>query len=68
MLVDSGLVDETGRLRDAEETEPRWNCHIGEENGETVCCLDAERNIYLTQSDVRKVQLAKARFVQASKR
>ncbi len=68
VLVDSGLVDETGRLRDAEETEPRWNCHIGEENGETVCCLDAERNIYLTQSDVRKVQLAKARFVQASKR
>lgn len=60
VLVDSGLVDETGRLRDAEETEPRWNCHIGEENGETVCCLDAERNIYLTQSDVRKVQLAKS--------
>ena len=59
-LVTCELVDETGYLCDEDEVEERWAHCIGEENGETVCYLDANHNVYLAQSDVRKVQLAKS--------
>lgn len=59
-VVSVGLVDETGYLCDEDEADEHWSHCIGEENGETVCYLDAAHNVYLAQSDVRKVQLAKS--------
>ena len=59
-VVSVGLVDETGYLCDEDEADKHWSHCIGEENGETVCYLEAAHNVYLAQSDVRKVQLAKS--------
>lgn len=59
-LVECGLVDETGYLADEEEADARWAGIVGEEEGQTVCYLDEGHHVYLAQSDIRKVQLAKA--------
>ena len=63
-LVKAGVVDETGYLLDADEAAEGPCAHlagrIGEEAGQTAFYLDDERRVYLTQTDVRKVQLAKA--------
>ncbi|MBQ3300869.1 MAG: DUF4445 domain-containing protein [Eggerthellaceae bacterium] len=60
LLVDEGVIDETGYLLDDEEAPTCWRHLIGEEDGETVFYLTQDRKIYLTQPDVRNVQLAKA--------
>ncbi len=63
-LVKAGLVDETGYLLDDEEAADAVAAPlarlVGEEQGQTVCYLDDARRVYLTQADIRKVQLAKA--------
>ncbi|WP_180326678.1 ASKHA domain-containing protein [Raoultibacter phocaeensis] len=61
-LVEAGIVDETGYLSSKDEVEATFAHLIGEEHGQTVCYLDAERRVYLTQKDIRCVQLAKAAF------
>lgn len=61
-LVDAGIVDETGYLADEDEVEPRLAHLVGEEQGQTVCYLDDEHRVYLTQKDIRCMQLAKAAF------
>lgn len=55
-LLEAGLVDETGRL---EACGPASGL-VGAEAGETVVYLDPDRRVYLTQGDIRRVQLAKA--------
>lgn len=52
-------VDETGRMIDGEYTE-----NIG---GERAFIIDKEHGIYLTQSDVRQIQLAKAAICAGAK-
>lgn len=59
-LVDIGIVDETGYLGEEDEVPVRFGQLIGKEQGQTVCYLDPERRVYLTQKDIRCVQLAKA--------
>ncbi|MBS4894920.1 MAG: DUF4445 domain-containing protein [Gordonibacter pamelaeae] len=59
-LLDLGIVDETGRLLEAGEVGPRLAWRLGTEQEQRVCYLDAEKRVYLTQGDVRGVQLAKA--------
>ncbi len=59
-FVKAGIVDETGYLLDEDEVADQWAPWIGEEAGQTVCYLDDSHNVYLTQSDIRKVQLAKS--------
>jgi len=65
-LVKLGLVDETGRLLDAEEAEeevPAYALKIGETDG--VGCFmitspECEGQVCITQKDIREIQLAKA--------
>ena len=59
-MLDLGIVDETGRLLEAGEANRDLAHRLGREQGQRACYLDAERRVYLTQADVRSVQLAKA--------
>ena len=61
-LVEAGIVDETGYLADEDEVDARFAHLIAEEQNQTVCYLDPSRRVYLTQKDVRCMQLAKAAF------
>ena len=59
-LVDQGVIDETGFMLDAEDVEGPLANRLGEEEDGTVFYLDDARSIYITQADVRSLQLAKA--------
>ena len=66
-LLDTRLVDETGRITDEpEELAPELGRRVTEINGQTaVILVDADMSatgqaIYLTQKDIREVQNAKA--------
>ncbi|MEG0302895.1 ASKHA domain-containing protein [Gordonibacter sp.] len=59
-LLAAGLVDETGRMALPGEAERPLSHLLGTVQGQAACYLDIERNIYVTQDDVRHVQLAKA--------
>ncbi len=60
-LLRAGVMDHTGRLRQAEEIGTNLANRIRNIGGETVFVLyqDAQRLVYLSQNDVRQVQLAK---------
>lgn len=59
VLLDLGLADETGRMVSLEE-DP-WNMLKETPHGTAFSiCSTPEREIYLTQGDVREIQLAKA--------
>jgi uncharacterized 2Fe-2S/4Fe-4S cluster protein (DUF4445 family) len=61
-LLRTGLIDQTGRLRAQAEIPSNLANRISEIDGEAVFLLyrDAERRVYLSQQDIRQVQLAKA--------
>ena len=61
-LVRNGVLDTAGRLRDAAEIPSNLANRLTAVAGEPVFVLyrDAQRLIYLSQQDVRQVQLAKA--------
>lgn len=60
MALDLGIVDETGRILDEDEVDG-WPAElIGEVHGNNVFYLCKEENVYITQKDVRNLQLAKA--------
>ncbi len=59
-LLSAGVVDETGRLSADNEYDPRFGCRIAERDGEKVFIIDPENDIYISASDVREIQLAKA--------
>lgn len=62
-FLDAGLVDETGRMVDAEEARALppalASLVVDDERGLRVY-IDRERDIYLSQADLRAAQLAKA--------
>ncbi|MBR1781773.1 MAG: DUF4445 domain-containing protein [Oscillospiraceae bacterium] len=61
VLLDRGIVDETGRLLPPEEAPARYAPWLGEdENGNGIFYLTPDRTVRLTAGDVRKLQLAKA--------
>ncbi|UCG56107.1 MAG: DUF4445 domain-containing protein [Phycisphaerales bacterium] len=68
MLLDSGIIDETGRFRSPNdvsgELSPAMLARIIEQEGQLAFCLaydgdTARPKVTLTQKDVREVQLAK---------
>lgn len=64
VLLKAGCLDETGVLDASEATDAAVASRVKEIDGETVFLLrsadeNATRDIYLTQKDVREVQLAK---------
>jgi uncharacterized 2Fe-2S/4Fe-4S cluster protein (DUF4445 family) len=60
MMVRLGVVDETGYLLGADELEEPLASLAGCENDSNVFYLTPDHSIYITQNDVRSLQLAKA--------
>ena len=60
VLLELGAVDETGRLLPPDEAEEDVLPYLEETDDDVRFYLDPERTIYLTDGDVRKLQLAKA--------
>lgn len=60
VMLDIGVVDETGLLLDACDASPVWTSSIGEKAGIGVFYLTDDRRVYITQKDIRNIQLAKA--------
>ena len=60
-LLDQGLVEATGRLRDSTEIASNLATRIISHNNENAFVLyrDARHLLLLTQSDIRQIQLAK---------
>lgn len=61
-MVEHGVVDGMGRLLAADEISSNLANHIQERHGENIFVLyrDATRCIYLSQNDIRQIQLAKS--------
>jgi len=70
LMLEIGVLDETGRILDTDETDDidddissKYNSlydRLDEINGENVFYIDKKFNIYVTQKDIREIQLAKA--------
>jgi len=62
LMLELGVVDETGRLMESgeEEGEGIPENSLCEIDGENAFMLIEEHNIYITQKDIRQIQLAKA--------
>ena len=61
LLLEAGVLDHTGRLRDPGEIPSNLANRLQQVGGEAVFVLyhDAQRLVYLGQNDIRQVQLAK---------
>ncbi len=57
--LDLGLIDETGRIQDEDEVDGWAASLIGEVDDQNAIFLSREDNVYVTQKDVRNIQLAK---------
>ena len=61
LMLETGAVDETGRLLDPDELDPEIAEHVGKVGGKNVFWLSREgEGVFIAASDVRKLQLAKS--------
>ena len=60
ILYEEGILDEMGHIADPDETDSALARYIGTEGGRPVFYLTEERNIFISQADISKFQLAKA--------
>ena len=60
LLVELGLVDETGYLLGADEADGPLADRLGTEDDGHVFYLTDDHSVFITQNDVRSLQLAKA--------
>lgn len=60
VMLDTGLLDETGCIADADEVDAYADYLSEDEDGNSVFMIDRERNIYINGADIREIQLAKA--------
>jgi uncharacterized 2Fe-2S/4Fe-4S cluster protein (DUF4445 family) len=59
-MLERGLVDATGRIVDPEEVSlPTLRARLFVQDGEPCFALSNDRRVYISQSDIRKLQLAK---------
>ena len=57
--LDLGLIDETGLIQDPDDIDG-WGAElVGEVGDQSAIFLSRENNVYVTQKDVRNIQLAK---------
>jgi uncharacterized 2Fe-2S/4Fe-4S cluster protein (DUF4445 family) len=60
-LLDAGLLEETGRLLDPEEvSNEKLRSALFSLDGMTAFAITEDRKVYVTQKDIRELQLAKA--------
>ena len=60
VLLDTGAVDETGRLLAPDEISHDISERIGNVDGSNVFMLTDDGSVYMSASDIRKLQLAKS--------
>lgn len=60
IMLELGVIDETGLILDQDDVDPSLAQYIDEINGDNVIYLSRKNNVYITQKDVRNIQLAKA--------
>ncbi|MDR3311008.1 MAG: ASKHA domain-containing protein [Oscillospiraceae bacterium] len=60
VMLDSGVVDDSGRMQDADEISHPLAAQVGLRDGKNVFYLDRGRDVFVSSGDVRKLQLAKA--------
>ena len=66
LMIELGVIDETGRIleNDEEDDMPekyrKFSENLCEIDGENSFVIDKKHNIYITQKDIRAIQLAKA--------
>ena len=60
LMVEAGIVDETGYLLDADDVDEEYADWLGEESDANVFYLTEDHSLFITQTDVRSMQLAKA--------
>ncbi|MDR0491256.1 MAG: ASKHA domain-containing protein [Oscillospiraceae bacterium] len=60
VLLETGAVDETGRLLNTNDIDHEIAEHIEKFNGENIFRLAKESPVYMSASDIRKLQLAKS--------
>ncbi len=58
LMLNIGLIDETGRILDASEAKPDLKNYLTQAGGQPA--LKISEGIVLTQKDIREVQMAKA--------
>ncbi len=58
--IELGLIDENGRLRTREEVRPALACHVSPGGEPPRLLLTPDGSVYLSQADIRALQLAKA--------
>ncbi len=60
VMINAGIVDETGRMPDEGEYDGPLADRLGwDDDGRPVFFLDSGRGIYVSQKDMRQIQLAK---------
>lgn len=60
LMVEQEVIDESGRILYHDELDEFWHPFVGKTAEGTVFYLTADHSVYITQADVRNVQLAKA--------
>ena len=61
VLLETGVVDETGRMLDSEEIEHELTRHVGKIDGRNVFWLTKkDSGVYVSAIDIRKLQMAKS--------
>ena len=66
LMLEIGVLDETGRIIDTDEIDELDGKHknlydrLDEIDGENVFYIDKKFDIYITQKDIREIQLAKS--------
>ncbi len=57
--LDLGIIDETGLIQDPDDIDGWGADLVGEVGDQSAIFLSREHNVYVTQKDVRSIQLAK---------
>ena len=60
ILYEEEILDELGHIAEADETDSELAKYIGTEDGRTVFYLTEDRDIFISQADISKFQMAKA--------
>jgi uncharacterized 2Fe-2S/4Fe-4S cluster protein (DUF4445 family) len=60
IMLDTGVVDETGRLLGKDELDEPIASYAGQKDGKNVFWVSKENDVYMNSDDVRKLQLAKS--------
>lgn len=60
LFIEYNLIDETGRINPPDEVDRNFAGYIGTINEKKCIYLTDDHSIYITQDDIRQIQLAKA--------